>query len=147
MWIGVLGIVLLVVAIGLEISKFGDRSPTAVITRNERTDAVVVFLCDDTRPIADCRGRLQPARTTTYDPVREVGHDEDEFGGEVIVTTDGCEVVSRTRHQVSGDVAVVIGQDGTTVRTDISPYSERYAPGFEVLGSPAKDVRCPLEVP
>ena len=128
-----------VVACVALLSQWGDPSPAAAIMRNERTEAVVVFMCDQGRPRRDCTGHRLPPRSTAYVPVAFVGHDYDSFTGAVIVTTDTCEILWELAHSGDGDVAVVVTEAGVQARTDISPYSERHAPGFSVApGSPAR---------
>ncbi len=133
------------IAFAVFVTQFGDRSPARVITRNERPERLVVFLCDDARPLKDCRGRRIPARATMMDNLPEIGHGEDLFTGVVIITTETCEVLSRTTHSGRGDAVVVIGSDGVEFRTGISPAGERYASGFEVLEWSPRDVSCPLD--
>jgi hypothetical protein len=134
------------VALAVMFSGWGDRSPAVVITRNEGVQPIVLFLCDDAYPITDCRGREMPGRSTVVDELQAVGHGGDQFAGEVIVTDESCAVLSRTKQVGRGDMALVISPDKVELRTQISPYSERYAPGFEVLGwSLPHDVVCPLD--
>jgi hypothetical protein len=140
-----LAIAALAVAFAAFVSEFGDRSPVTVITRNESSEPVVAFLCDDARPLRDCRGRRVPARATTMDNLGDVGHGEDAFTGDIIITNETCGVLSRTTHSGRGDAVVVIGSDGVEFRTGISPAGERYASGFEVLEWSPRDVSCPLD--
>jgi hypothetical protein len=59
-----------------------------------------------------------------------IGRTTESFAGDVVVTNEKCEVMSRTQTDLKGDFAVVVTADGVIAKGDISPYSERYAPGF-----------------
>jgi hypothetical protein len=67
MWIGVLGIALVVVAIVIWFSTYGEQGTGSVFARNERTDTVVLFFCHETSPLAACTGRRMPPRSTERD--------------------------------------------------------------------------------
>ena len=80
------------------------------------------------------------------DNLGEVAHSESAFEGEVIVTTEECDVLSRTKHSTTGDIVIVIA-DRVELRRATSPYGERFHPGFEALEWSPRDVSCPLSEP
>jgi hypothetical protein len=122
----------------------GDIHPPEVVLRNETRNPVVIFLCDDAARL-ECRDRgwaLNP-RSTTGMYVTDVVPKGSRFAGEIVATSQTCDLVASARFSSDGGAfAIVVDDHSIDGRNDISPYAEKYAPGFSQQGI-APRTSCP----